>query len=645
MKPARQFAVCLSLAMLCFGVPVAVHAQQSAQDTPERIKAIDAQLQKNEWEAARRLARDLMETLAEGSGGSTADHRAENAVAEESSPADAIMLGRAASLRAVAEAALNRLDAARWNWYLAQNLDREAAKTDLSRYPKAAGFLTKHLLREPAAQHANLVDVYDPVRPEKDVGGKFAEPLRLRSVYPYMPRDLLNRDRFSHVVFIQITVGTDGQITQPLVVDGGRYPGMIYRAFDALREWRYKPATVDGNAVPYRFVVAVAFANDRAILPLAEWGAALPSFNVLATGYALDNAASISVDRTSNALYIADAGSDRVLRVNANASGASRAAGTGEAGYNGDAASALDAQLHDPSAMSFDVRTGELFIADTRNYRVRVLSPRDHSLKTVAGVGLQGVDPRRVPYEVRSTAALAVGKFSGDGGPAADAAINLPSGVCADPFGVLFISDSGNHRIRAVNRGTSPITVWGIEIAPGHIKTVAGTGVMGFSGDGGKATLAALAFPGKLKIDAAGNLLVVDTFNQRIRRIDRHTGLIRTVARGGAADITADRSVDSWSQSLVGVGVTDTQHIVFADRSTKTIRSVSPAGEESVIYSAGSREGDYADINVGAHGEIYVLERNRIGVLQLEPSKVLTYFGGSVKPLPKRALVNASAGR
>src|SRR5262249_48316825 len=151
-----------------------------------------------------------------------------------------------------------------------------------------------------------------------------------------------------------------------------------------------------------------------------------------------------------------------------------------------------------PTAISFDQRTQELFIADTRNYRIRSVSTKDFTVKTVAGIGTS-TPVREIPYDSHTPGALAAGKFKSDGGPATEAELNLPSGVCADPVGILFIADSGNHRIRAVNRGTSPVILMGVDIDPGEIQTIAGTGALGFSGDGGKATLAELAFPTELK--------------------------------------------------------------------------------------------------------------------------------------------------
>src|SRR3989441_101947 len=120
---------------------------------------------------------------------------------------------------------------------------------------------------------------------------------------------------------------------------------------------------------------------------------------------------------------------------------------------------------------------------------------------TVAGSGAPGLD--------------------GDGGPATSAQLRYPSGVAIDAAGNLFIADAVNHRIRRVAASTGIIT------------TVAGTGTAGFGGDGGSATGAQLWTPTGVAVDAAGNLFIADAGNNRIRRVAAGTGIITTVAGTG----------------------------------------------------------------------------------------------------------------
>lgn len=646
-------SICLSVAVILAASMTEEIACAQAGGSPEaslwseQLGRIEEQLHQSQWEVARHMAQDFFENVVERSGGTLGDKREHadalaGATTEADRRAEGSALGRAAAFLAIAEAATERREDARWHWYLAQNLLGNLSSIQLQQYKKSAEFLQQHTLIEGHKEFAGKPDVVDPVRPEPTYAVAFREPERTRVVYPYLPRDLRGRDRFSHVVFVEISIDRTGHVSQPVVVDGGFYPGLTWRAFDALREWRYRPATLDGRPTSFRFVVPVAFADDRAALPLVEWGAPTPSLSVIPMGYALNQVAGLSSDLKSGTLYVVDSADSRVLRSEPRAGG-SRVAGTGTPGFNGDDLAALGAQLNQPAAISYDQRTGEVFVADTRNYRIRKISPKEARLVTVVGVGIRGVSPQRIPYESRTPEALAVGRFSGDGGPAAEAELNLPSGICADPYGILFIADSGNHRIRAVNRGTSPVIVLGVEIEPGQIKSVAGTGTVGFSGDGGKAIEAQFAFPAELKVDAAGNLLVLDTFNNRIRRIDRQSGIIRTLAKSNVTTST-ERALVSWSTSIAGFGILADQDIIYADRSDHTVHRLSRSGEDHVIYTALPREGEFTGVEVGPDGEIYIAEKGRVGVLYLENSSALRYLAGGSRPLPKRAVVQTSLG-
>jgi len=128
---------------------------------------------------------------------------------------------------------------------------------------------------------------------------------------------------------------------------------------------------------------------------------------------------------------------------------------------------------------------GNLYIADFGNSRVRKVTPGG-TISTYAGTGTPG--------------------FAGDGGPATAAQLSFPQGVALDSAGNLYIADSNNNRIRKVTPG-------------GTISTYAGTGLQGFSGDGGPAIDAQLWFPVGVALDSAGNLYIADQENQRIRKV------------------------------------------------------------------------------------------------------------------------------
>ncbi len=182
-------------------------------------------------------------------------------------------------------------------------------------------------------------------------------------------------------------------------------------------------------------------------------------------------------------LYVADTLNHRVLRLVPDGTPVT-VAGSGSAGDAGDGGSARQAQLSQPSACALN-SAGDLFIADTLNHRIRKVSP-DGTISAVAGDGTAGQ--------------------TGDGGPAVSARLQAPAGIAVDDDGNVFISDSGNHRIRQVT-------------PDGTIYTIAGTGVAGFSGDGEAASAVQLNSPSGLRLDGSGHLYVADTLNNRIRRL------------------------------------------------------------------------------------------------------------------------------
>jgi predicted esterase/sugar lactone lactonase YvrE len=248
---------------------------------------------------------------------------------------------------------------------------------------------------------------------------------------------------------------------------------------------------------------------------------------------------SVALDRAGN-LFIADTANYRVRRVTPEGV-ITTVAGTGLQSFDADPAPlAVNAHLTYPEAIALNAR-GDLFIADTYKHLVRKVDP-EGMIRTVAGptelsfpTGL-AVDGAghlfmadsenhrvlRAAPDGALTAAAGTGTpgFSGDGGAATGARLNVPSGLAVDRRGNLFIADAANHRIR--------------KVAPdGTITTVAGSGTAGFSGDGGAATAAQLNQPSSMAIDSRGSLFIVDRLNHRVRQVGR-TGTITTVFGGEA---------------------------------------------------------------------------------------------------------------
>lgn len=206
----------------------------------------------------------------------------------------------------------------------------------------------------------------------------------------------------------------------------------------------------------------------------------------------------IAVDAKGN-LYTADYGQQTVHMT---ADGAvTVVAGNGIAGVSGDGLAATKAELNGPAAVAVDA-SGNLYIADSKNMRVRMVS--SGIISTVAGA------------EHRA----------GDGGPPAAAQFYSPSGIAFDSSGNLYIADTYNHVIREVSGGT--------------INTIAGTGAAGFTGDGGPATSAELNGPMGIAVDAAGNVYIADTGNAAIREISN--GVITTIVKIQAPGVTQPAS-------------------------------------------------------------------------------------------------------
>ena len=259
-----------------------------------------------------------------------------------------------------------------------------------------------------------------------------------------------------------------------------------------------------------------------------------------ATATQLNGPSGVAVDGAGN-LYIADASNRRIRKVDA-AGVITRVAGNGTPGFSGDGGPAVAAQLSFPSGVAVD-GAGNLYIADSVSNSIRKVDAAG-VITTVAGDGTRG--------------------YGGDGGAATAAQLKLPSGVAVDGAGNLYIADASNRRIRKVD-------------AAGVITTVAGDGVLGNSGDGGPASAARLYGPTGVALDGAGNLYIADWGNDSIRKVDYSTGVITTVAGTGINGYSGDGGLPTEAQlnrpqhvALDGAG-----NLYIADRFNNRIRRVS----------------------------------------------------------------------
>jgi uncharacterized protein (TIGR03437 family) len=337
-------------------------------------------------------------------------------------------------------------------------------------------------------------------------------------------------------------------------------------------------------------------------------------------------------------LYIADC--YRIRRVSNGV--ITTVAGNGTQGFGGDNGPATSAQLNIPTGVAVD-SAGNLYIADSANNRIRKVT--NGVITTVAGNGTQG--------------------FSGDNGPATSAQLNQPWGVAVDSASNLYIADSLNSRIRKVSNGVittaagggpslgdnGPATsaqLWepfGValdsagnlyvadsfdnrvrKVSNGMITTVAGSATCCYGGDNGPATGAQLFVPYGVAVDAAGNLYIADTVNERIRKVSN--GVIITVAGNGGDGFSGDNgpATSALLYHPYGLTVDSAGNLYIADNANSRIRKVSngvistAAGNGTFGFSGDNGPATSAQLNgpygvaVDSAGNLYIADslNNRI---------------------------------
>ena len=302
---------------------------------------------------------------------------------------------------------------------------------------------------------------------------------------------------------------------------------------------------------------------------------------------------------TSGTIYIADTGNNRIRRINAARDSITAFAGTGTAGFSGDAAAATSATLDAPAGVFVD-SAGAVYIADTGNNRIRKVSTAG-IISTIAGIDTAG--------------------FSGDGALATSAKLNGPTAVYARG-GNVYIADTGNNRIRRINSGGTIATIAGKDTTAGlfiddttavaatlngptgvfvdtaghiyiadtnnhrirrisavdsTISTIAGTGSPGFLGDGDLPTNARLSFPSTVVVDSLGTLYISDRFNHRIRRINP-AGNITTIAGIDSFGYGGDGAAANIAKlaSPGGLFLNRSDTLFIADASNHRIRAIAP---------------------------------------------------------------------
>jgi len=313
--------------------------------------------------------------------------------------------------------------------------------------------------------------------------------------------------------------------------------------------------------------------------------------NALGAGYSGDGRAATSAQLNypndifvdgSGDIFIADTDNSVIREVTSGT--IQTVIGNNTLGYSGDGGPALNAELNFPGEVSVD-GSGDLFIADTASSAIREVVATTGDIQTVAGNGTDCADPTTT---------------CGDGAAATSAQLNNPYGMFLDAAGNIYIADTGDNRIRVVNTGTSAITVATVVIQPGDIATVAGNGTEGYSGDSGPAISAEVSGPFSVFVDSSGNIFIADTGNSVIREVASSSGTITTVAGNGTACASpaaacGDGAIATSAQlnSPAGLFVDAAEDIFIADTFDNRIREVT-ASNNLINTVAGTGARGYA---------------------------------------------------
>jgi sugar lactone lactonase YvrE len=431
-------------------------------------------------------------------------------------------------------------------------------------------------------------------------------------------------------------------------------------------------------------IVSLPMARATDIIETLAGGGSLEGYDPLQANLALGNSEGIAVSAIGE-IYVSDSVHNQVLKINPTTAKIMIYAGDGTAAYFGDGTPAVSAGLNNPGGLAFDSK-GNLLIVDRGNFVVRQVDAVSYLISTIAGNGMftgQGTPPAPLgdggqatqatfsqnmggiavsstgnvlvadsgnnavrgftPGGIITTVAGTAGQpgaFAGDGAAATSARLANPTGITIDSSGNLFISDSGNRRVREVDTsgnintvvgtgagggggfsgdGAPPLTanigslgglafdsskrlviscvganrIRRADLAGNTIETIGGNGGTNPIGDLGPATAAALSAPRDVALDSSGNIYIYDSGNERIRRIDAATGFITTVIGTGNVGQNGDRGprqfivlVDPQGATFDGNG-----NLYIADTGDNAVRKVGTDGTVTTFAGTGSPNG------------------------------------------------------
>lgn len=374
------------------------------------------------------------------------------------------------------------------------------------------------------------------------------------------------------------------------------------------------------------------YTNAQIIITVAGGGATFGDGGP-ATAAVLHSPYGVTLDKAGN-LYICDNANRRVRKVSPAYSGIiTTIAGNGTAGYSGDGFEAIYAEINGVLDVAVDQK-GNVYLADASNNRIRKVSPAG-IITTYAGTGTAG--------------------YNGDGIAATSAMLNMPIGIAVDDTGTIFVADKDNYRIRKIDTFGTITSVAGTGIAgfspdetmattasldnllclrtdkngklffldnarirkldaDGKIRTIAGNGTFGFSGDGGAATSAEIQ-PPAFCLDTSGNCYVADNGSHRVRKIGTD-GIITTIAGTGLGGYSGD-----WGDPLLaklgspnGVAISPNGDIYIGNASTNRVRMITTPITD--VTSAIMNEAGFSIYPNPAYKTLYV-ERNDTGMCSI----------------------------
>ncbi len=309
-----------------------------------------------------------------------------------------------------------------------------------------------------------------------------------------------------------------------------------------------------------------------------------------ASAATFNNPSGVCSDTAGN-LYVTEYLGDVVRKISAATGIITTVCGKGTGGFSGDGGQATAATLETPHGAAIDA-AGNLYIPDFGNQRIRKVTAATGIISTIAGTGTPG--------------------FSGDGGPATAAMISYPTAVTIDGNGNILIADKGNNVIRKIDATT------------GKISTIAGTTVLGYDGDGGPASHATLNNPNNIFVDQHGNIFISDMGNNVVRKVET-TGEIHTVAGCGVLGYTGDGGLAVLAKlngphSLL---VDELDYLYIGDGNSSVIRKVSPGTSRVIEINQSPRASAFPNPSTGnftlslpgAHSTSQIVIYNAIGSL------------------------------